>query len=45
MDEDSGSRQGDGGPLPSGPPFAASTALVWKRTWVDDRPAFYGLAG
>ncbi len=44
MDDGSGSRQGDGG-ASGAAPFAASTALVWKRTWVDDRPAFYGLAG
>lgn len=23
----------------------AAPPVVWKRTWVDDRPAFYGLAG
>src|SRR5438876_11492199 len=24
---------------------AAEAALTWRRTWVDDRPALYGVAG
>ena len=34
-------------PEPPAPERARRRSLpvVWKRTWVDDRPAFYGLAG
>jgi pimeloyl-ACP methyl ester carboxylesterase len=40
-DATTGDSPGDAGEAPRrGPP-----PVVWKRTWVDDRPAFYGLAG
>lgn len=35
----------DPGPAPTGDGTAVPTDIVWKRTWVEDKPVVYGLAG